>query len=214
MYDDITGIILSGGKSTRMGENKSFLKIGGQTVIEHVCQLMKSIFSKVIIITNEPDLYQSLGVEIFTDIYKNVGPIAGIHSGLVHSPTEKNFIISCDIPLMNAEMINSIVDYAPGSAITVPKADGFIQNLCGVYSKSVIPNIEQIIQNDLSQENRSTEQVKRKCKMSNLISIVQSTIIEDIRPLNGYFPEIFLNMNNPEEYQQIKAHSLILKTKV
>ena len=58
MYKDITGIILSGGNSTRMGENKSFLKIGDTFIIEIITYLMKSIFSEVIIITNEPELYK------------------------------------------------------------------------------------------------------------------------------------------------------------
>jgi molybdopterin-guanine dinucleotide biosynthesis protein A len=68
MYKDITGIILSGGKSSRMGENKSFLKIGNMTVIERTVNLMRSLFDRVIIIQNEPELYFNLNVEIFTDI--------------------------------------------------------------------------------------------------------------------------------------------------
>jgi molybdopterin-guanine dinucleotide biosynthesis protein A len=204
MYDDITGIILSGGKSTRMGENKSFLKIGGQTVIEHVCQMMKSIFGKVIIITNEPELYQNLGVEIFTDIYKNVGPIAGIHSGLFHSTTERNFIISCDIPLMNADMIKSIVEYPADNEIVVPFADGFLQQLCGVYCRSLVPLIDEIIRAEKFEETRDNIQVKRKCKVHQLVNFVDSTIIRDIVKLIGYTETAFLNMNSPEDYEKIR----------
>lgn len=205
MYQDITGIILSGGKSTRMGENKSFLKIGIHTAIETVVMLMKSIFSEVIIITNEPQLYEFLSVKIYSDIYQNVGPIAGIHSGLVNSPTKKNFVISCDIPLMNAEMINSIINYPSETEIIVPKADGFIQQLCGVYSKSLIPEIEKIIDKDNVEENRNSSQVKRKCKIHNLIDTVPSTIIENIEALEGYHDNIFLNMNRPEDYKLIMS---------
>jgi len=203
MYEDITGIILSGGKSTRMGKNKSFLKIGDMTVIEHITLLMKSIFSKVILITNEPELYKFLSIELFSDIYRNVGPIAGIHSGLLNSKTKKNFIISCDIPLMNSEMISSIIDYPSEALLTVPKADGFIQQLCGIYSKDIIPYIENIISNDLTEENRDSSQIKRKCKIHNLITSVPSTIIEDIKVLDGFQDNIFFNMNKPEDYKLI-----------
>lgn len=205
MYQDITAIILSGGKSTRMGENKSFLKIGDITVIEHIVYIMKSIFSNIIIITNEPELYEFLNVRTFSDIYKNAGPLAGIHSGLINTATEKNFIISCDLPLMTAEMINCIVDYPTDRLITVPKADGYVQELCGVYSKSLIPAIENIITGVESIESRNSEQTKRKCKVHQLINSVPVTIIESPEILAGYKENIFLNMNKPEDYDLIKG---------
>ena len=151
MYLDITGIILSGGKSTRMGENKSFMKLGDKLVIDRVIELMRSLFKEVIIITNDPKLYTYTKLEIFEDIYKEVGPVAGIHSGLTHSKTVKNFVISCDIPLMNAEMIGSIIKRSAGFDITVAKADGFIQQLCGMYLKSTATVIENIIDTDKQQ---------------------------------------------------------------
>ena len=79
MYNDISCIILSGGKSTRMGENKSFLKFGTETVIEGLVNLVRKIFSEVMIITNEQKLYQFPGVTVYSDIFQNAGPIAGIH---------------------------------------------------------------------------------------------------------------------------------------
>lgn len=203
MYKDITGIILSGGKSSRMGENKSFLKIGNMTVIERTVNLMRSLFDRVIIISNEPELYFNLNVEIFTDIYKDVGPLAGIHSGLKHSFTENIFVISCDIPLMNSDMIKSIIEYPGDSFIKVPLADGYIQFLCGIYPKKSLQVIEEIITNDFSKENRSETQEKRKCKMTSLINTYPSIIIDEITNLNGYFKEIFFNMNNKNDYKQI-----------
>src|SRR6266496_3170841 len=100
MYNDITGIILAGGKSSRMGTNKAFLRLGNKYVIEILADLMKNIFSKMILITNEPALYKFLKIDIYEDIYKNKGPLGGIHSGLVNSQTEKNFVLSCDIPFI------------------------------------------------------------------------------------------------------------------
>ena len=85
MYKDITGIILSGGKSTRMGSNKSLLKVGNMTVIERVRNLLQGIFKNVILITNDPEDYKFLGLPMFEDVYRHKGPLAGIHSGLVHS---------------------------------------------------------------------------------------------------------------------------------
>lgn len=203
MYKDISGIILSGGKSSRMGKNKSLMMINGESVISRLIRLMSNLFEKVIIISNEPELYNFQGIDVYPDIYSNVGPLAGIHSGLVNSLTEKNFIISCDLPLMNSRMITSIVNFHSESLITVPKADGFLQQLCGLYSKDVIPYIERIISIDLNQENRDSSQTKRKCKIHNLIESVPSTIIEDIEVLEGFQENIFFNMNKPEDFEYI-----------
>jgi molybdopterin-guanine dinucleotide biosynthesis protein A len=203
MYLDITGIILSGGKSSRMGQNKSFLKIGDKTIIDRVIDLMKSKFNEVIIITNEPELYQYTGLKLYGDIYKDVGPIAGIHSGLTHSNTEKNFIISCDIPLMNSDMIESIIKLSDNFEITVAKADGFIQQLCGVYYKSVLPLLEKSILADKMEETRDEHQTKRKCKVHSLLHSSNTNVIENIEELDGFFPDIFLNMNRIEDYEKI-----------
>jgi molybdopterin-guanine dinucleotide biosynthesis protein A len=203
MYHDITGIILAGGKSTRMGENKSFLILNGKPAIQNTVDLMKSVFSQVILISNEPDLYEFLGVSQHVDIYKNVGPIAGIHSGLTNSHTRKSFIISCDIPLMTGRMIESIINYPSEADIVVPKADGFIQQLCGIYSNTVLPIIKELIEASIESENREIQQTKRKCKIHQLIHLTKTTIIENTEDMDGYHPEIFYNMNNPEDYNNI-----------
>ncbi len=72
---------------------------------------------------------------MYEDIYKQRGPIAGIHSGLLNSTTDNNFIISCDIPLMTHEIIQYIIEYKTEYPITVCKVDGYIQQLAGKYSK-------------------------------------------------------------------------------
>jgi len=84
MYRDVTGIILSGGKSSRMGGNKSLLKIGDTTIIERVRDLMKSLFSDVILITNDPADYKFLNIPIFEDIFKHKGPLR-INSFIIFS---------------------------------------------------------------------------------------------------------------------------------
>ena len=76
MYKDVTGIILSGGKSSRMGVNKSLLKIGELTIIERVRDLMKSLFNEVILITNDPADYKFLNIPIYEDVFTRKGPLA------------------------------------------------------------------------------------------------------------------------------------------
>ncbi|MBM2816106.1 MAG: mobA [Ignavibacteria bacterium] len=205
MYKDITGIILSGGKSQRMGVNKSFLPFGSVTIIEHMLNLMKSVFEDNILITNEPESYERFNIPTYPDIYKNIGPLGGIHSGLSASSTEKNFVISCDIPMMTKEIIQFISDYQSSAKIIVAKADGFIQQLCGVYNRSCLTMAEDIIKHSLEQETRDVMQVKRKCKVLTLLDVVGAEIIDIEKECKDYKSGAYFNINKPEDYQKIQG---------
>lgn len=203
MYNDITGIILSGGKSVRMGKNKSFLEIEGKTIIERTVSLMKQNFNDVILITNSPLEYEFLRVPLFEDIVKGRGPLSGIHAGLANSATEKNFIISCDMPLVDSAIIKYIVEYPSAEMITISRADGFIQQLCGLYSKKVIPFIEEIFDRTDYELIRDENQKKRKCEVLSLVKTAGAKIIEIEKEFSGYKKDSFMNMNKKEDYEKM-----------
>ncbi|MDQ1278051.1 MAG: molybdenum cofactor guanylyltransferase, partial [Thermodesulfobacteriota bacterium] len=77
-----TGIILTGGKNTRMGTNKSFLTVGGERLIDRTVRIYRSIFEEIILVTNEPHRYYDIEVTLVTDIVKGKGPMMGIYTGL------------------------------------------------------------------------------------------------------------------------------------
>jgi molybdenum cofactor guanylyltransferase len=205
MYNDITGIILAGGKSKRMGINKSFLKIGSQTIIERTAGLMNSLFPRVILIANNREEYEFLDMEIYEDIHKNIGPLGGIHSGLTNSNTEKNFIISCDMPLVNKNVIEFIINYKTDKPVIITKADGFIQQLCGVYSKNILPNIETIIKAENKIEFENSRQEKRGCLVLKLVKDIDAEIIDIALEYDSYKEGLFFNMNKPEDYEFVKG---------
>jgi len=196
MIKDITGIILCGGKSSRMLTNKALLKLNVRTVIEIIAETMKSIFSEVLISTNGIDDYKYLNLPLIKDIFTHKGPLAGIHSALKYSSTEKNFIISCDMPLISKEMIKYIASYKSDKKIILPETEGRIQQLCGIYSKSLLPGIEEIILD--SEKDRNI-----KGSIYDLIERVSADIV-NVESLTFYDKNYFLNMNTPEDYEQIK----------
>ncbi|MGE5402300.1 MAG: molybdenum cofactor guanylyltransferase [Ignavibacteriales bacterium] len=210
MYTDITGIILSGGKSSRMGENKSFLKIGDKYVIEIIASLMTSLFQEVMLITNEPEQFKFLNLLSFKDIYPGKGPLAGIHSGLIHASNQKGFVISCDMLLVTREMIEYLANFKTSKEITVAKADGFIQQLCGLYDKRCIPAAEAILSAFATNEGRDTEQLKRKCSILRLIDDVGAEII-NAEELPFYSKDLFFNMNRKDEYEYVRNRLMITK---
>jgi len=197
MYSDITGVILAGGKSSRMGVNKSFLKLGNQTIIERIVDLMKSIFNEIIIVTNTPDEYKFLNLPLYGDIYKWKGPLAGIHSALTHSQTDIIFVLSCDVPLMSKEMIEHIIEYKTDKSIVFCEAAGYHQPLVGIYSKKILSEIEKFISNN-EMSDKSFHQ---------FLKMVDAEIIHPEK-LSFYKDEIFFNVNRPEDYEIIVNKTL------
>jgi len=196
MTKDITGIILCGGKSTRMQSNKALLKLGDQIVVEIVANKMKSVFSKVLISANNSEDYNFLNLSIIQDEFVNRGPLAGIHAALKSSETESNFIISCDMPLIPSDLIEHIINYKTDKEIVLPSADGKIQQLCGVYSKSVITEIVKIFVQSENDKNI-------KGSVYELIDRVP-TEFTDVDNQSFYNENIFHNMNLPDDYEYIK----------
>lgn len=202
MDRQITGIILCGGKSSRMRTNKALLKLGDKYMIEHVFETMSSVFSKVILITNTPEEYEFLRLQMFEDIYKIGGPLAGIHSGLTFSKTKNNFIISCDMPMMTEQIVEQIVNFDSDKEIVLCKIDGYLQTLTGVYSKSILPIIENILLN--AYESNSESHIKHSAKVRTLLDSVDYDVLE-AKDLEGYKSEYFFNINTEEDYQKIKT---------
>lgn len=202
----MTGIILSGGKSSRMGQNKALMEIAGVKAIERIVNLIKPLFPKIILSTNTPEEYEFLELDMVKDEFDNLGPASGIHAALKQSTTEKNFIISCDMQLMNTDTIKFIIDYPTDKLIIIAKADGFNQQLAGVYHKKCIPTIEEIAkeeEEEIKAENRSSDQKKRGCKVFKLVQKMDGKIIDAETEIPNYIPGTFFNMNKPHEYQEI-----------
>ena len=82
MPHEITGVILAGGSSHRMGTDKSFLDLGGEPVIAHVIKVMTAAFPRVLLVTNDPDKYARFGLPMTPDIIPGIGTLGGIHAGL------------------------------------------------------------------------------------------------------------------------------------
>ena len=193
-FKNITGIILAGGKSRRIGVNKALLSLGDKSVVEIIKNSVSEVFEKVMLITNKPEEYTFLNIEMFPDIYFDKGPIAGIHSGLLNSDTEINFIISCDMPLLTSETIRYIADKNEDRMITVPEARRIVQPLCGIYTRQCLPYIEDILNDD---ENKNYS-------VNRLIETTDSNLLK-IEKEDFYNENILQNINTIEEYQNIKS---------
>ena len=141
LTNEITGVVLAGGKSQRMGKNKALLTLDNKTFIASVTDVLKACFQETIIISDKKEEYLSLGCPIFPDILKNVGSLAGIHSVLTNSKTERVFISSCDMPMINTNMIEYLLGYHTRELILIVKYKNRIQPLFVVYPKILLDKL-------------------------------------------------------------------------
>jgi molybdopterin-guanine dinucleotide biosynthesis protein A len=150
MHKNVSGIILSGGKSIRMGQDKAFLLLGDKPLVEKVINAFGELFEQVLVVTNNPEKYgeyrQKLTIK--EDVIPDKGPLGGIYSGLLSSQNVYNFIIACDMPFLNRELLAYIVNQAKNFDAVIPEYKGRLNPLFALYSKDCIPEFKKQISQD------------------------------------------------------------------
>ena len=192
-YSDITGIILAGGKSSRMAMNKALLKIDGRTSLQIILEKVNKIFEHVLISSNDSTLITSPTATIIPDIFFDHGPLSGVHAGLTASQTQKVFFIPCDLPLMSIEMIQYLVEFISDDKNILPRIKNIPTYDFGIYSRSFLSEIEKQFNTD------GTNPSLRKLINPN------NTIFVEVEKLSLFHEEFFLNMNKPEDYEKVRS---------
>ena len=188
----MTAVILAGGKSSRMGRNKAFLKIEGKTFIERQIELLRNVFAEIIISANTPSEYEHLKVPVVEDIFPDKGPLGGIYSGLIMSDSFYTFMLACDMPFVEIELIKHLKSFAEGHDAVIPKSERGLEPLHAFYSKKCL------------------EPIKKELDSNNLRIIsffpgVSVKIVElDSLPFSGNFKDSIKNLNTMEEYESEK----------
>lgn len=145
---DFSAIVLAGGKSTRMGQDKAFLPFGDERLIDRVIARLLECFSQVIVVgaSGSGDRLQLHGVKAVADEKPGMGPMMGILSGLKASATGFNFVMACDIPDLDHSFLKRMLAMSPAYDILVPRhGDGRHEPLFAVYHRRVIPLLQSFL---------------------------------------------------------------------
>lgn len=143
---DATCIILAGGKSSRMGEDKIRLKINGLPMIENIARQLSPVFETIIISSNNVKDLSYLNLHIINDDEEGHGPLMGILSCLKASKSERNFVIACDIPKPDIHLIYKLLSIDPTFDVVIPRHNNnMIEPLFAVYGKKTLPVIEETL---------------------------------------------------------------------
>lgn len=145
----ISGVILAGGASSRLGGiNKANIIVDGNSIISRILSTISDLFDEKIIVTNRPEEFEKVAdVRIISDYYLNSGPLAGIHSALKSTSAEAIFVFAGDMPFPDKKLIkDQIIEFNRiNSDILIPRIGNMIEPLHAIYSKHVLEKLENIL---------------------------------------------------------------------
>lgn len=151
VIQDVTGVILAGGRSSRFGQNKAFAQFHQKTFIERVLRVMRGLFSEVVLVTNTPQEFHSLPIKILVDNEPYQGPMGGITTALECSRHSTIFVVACDMPLLKEEVVREIVERGRGYDAAIPVHDAYKEYTMALYSKKLLgPMLAAIEKGNLS----------------------------------------------------------------
>ena len=188
----VTGVILAGGKSRRMGRDKAFLPFGNGVLIERVIDVAHSVSDELLLITNTPEQYQRFGLPMVSDVIPEAGSLGGIYTGLVHAKTPYSLALACDMPFVRPEFLRFLCEMVAEADVVIPKNAADFQPLCAVYSQACREPIRQRIET-------------KRLKITGFFDQVRVHVIAG-EVLARYDPHdvMFFNANTPEEYEKAR----------
>lgn len=180
----ITGIILAGGQSSRMGTDKAMLRIDGKSLLEKSLELCKPICHDILISSNNPK-HRKFGFALIRDEIKNCGPLGGIYSCLKKSETDWNLVISVDSIFVTSDFIAFLISKTGIFDAVVPVHENGKEPLIAFYHKNSLPVFQRKIE-------------IRDYKMHNLLDSLQTRFVNVDTWIKNQ-PEILRNFNRPED---------------
>ena len=176
------------GRSTRMGRDKALLELGHQTFISRLAQEL-SVCDEVFVSGPAGKDYSGYGLRVVEDEHPRIGPMEGIRQSLRHAAAERVFICACDMPFVRSEMILHLAGcISPDDDACVFHSEGRIHPLCGIYRRTALPVVQQMI-------------AAGRYRVMELLSSVRTRYVDVAG--SGFAPEALSNINTPEDYARI-----------
>ena len=185
-----TAAILAGGKSSRMGFDKQLLTDNNRRILETVSDTLKKEFSDILIVTAKPELYEGMDVRVFSDIFQNMGPLAGIHAALCNSQSQYVYLIACDMPIISLPYIRHIKQriYETRAKVCVCRRNDRFEPFNGFYSRELLAEAEQRLK-------EGSSSLFRFISSSSPLIISEETVKSFDRDFR-----MFTNINTRSEY--------------
>lgn len=185
---ELSGFILAGGKSSRMGFDKAFLLVENKPLLQNMIEVIQPFCQKIAISGQNSD-YADFHLEMVPDVFSEIGPISGLYSVLQYSSTEWNLIVGVDIPFLDEELISYLISNIGDCDCVIPKHINGVEPLAALYHRRILPVIDTQISEGIF-------------KLTKLLSEINTCFI-DCNQLIDKNPKLFHNLNSLEDYQNI-----------
>jgi len=195
MFKNITGIVLAGGESRRMGHHKATIEIDGTPLLKKSVLLFKEIFPEVIALSKEPGSFGDVGCKEVGDLFSGMGPIVGILTAFKVTTSDYIFVAACDMPFLNKNLIELIVNEGQGFDVALPGVGDKSDPLHALYSRNTYERMLSFMENEGRSLNRFINSLHAKK--------VRYISEEEIRAVDPHALSLF-NMNTPEELEKAK----------
>lgn len=141
----MVGVVLVGGESRRYGRNKALELFQGERLIDRQVRTVGTLFSEVLVITNDPERYLHLDVTIVRDVIPGQGPLGGIYTGLLFAQGKSVFVTACDMPFVQPAVVRRMVQLATDYDVIVPEKTEGLEPLHAIYSSRCLPHIKKML---------------------------------------------------------------------
>lgn len=191
----VSGILLAGGQSSRLGTDKSFVKVKGQPLIECLVAKLTRLSDDVIIVTNSPEKYDHLKTKLVGDIYPGKGALGGIYSGLRAAANVYSLVAACDMPFLDLNLLRYMILLAHGHDVVIPRIEGLLEPLHAIYSKSCLEPIDHLL-------------ARGGLKIIDFFPEVRVRYVEE-EEVDIFDPQhlSFFNVNTPSDLEEMKKRA-------
>jgi len=145
METEVTGVLLAGGKSRRMGEDKRHLVVGEQTLLERGLAVLQSIFCEVLVVIAQDSPPLSIDARVVRDVVPDCGSLGGLYTGLTQATTPYIFVVACDMPFLNQTVIAQFTSRRGAGDIVMASLADRLHPMHALYSKRCLPALEEMI---------------------------------------------------------------------
>jgi molybdopterin-guanine dinucleotide biosynthesis protein A len=145
MEIDVTGVLLAGGNSRRMGEDKRYLVVGEQTLLERGLAVLRSIFQEVLVVIAQDSPSLDVDARVVRDLVPDCGSLGGLYTGLTQATTPYIFVVACDMPFLDPAVITQFTSRRASADIVIAKLAARLHPMHALYSKVCLPVLEQMI---------------------------------------------------------------------
>jgi molybdopterin-guanine dinucleotide biosynthesis protein len=186
-FEDVTGVVLTGGKSRRMGTDKALLPVGGRPLYRIALDALREVTPNLLLAGGPAERFAGIGVPLVEDVFPG-SSLGGLHGALSAAATPFIFALACDMPSPSPALIRRLLALREGYDVVIPRSGRRVEPLCAAYSRACIAPMERLLR-------------EGGHRIVDFFPEVRVRFVDEERAAGG---DPFANLNTPEELDRFR----------